>query len=390
MSNYLSSSSSGLYTYRRRTPSKLLEYINKEIIKLSVGHNSNTALLYAVEVDSAIASSLEVAKLNVPKEVKVQMIESLLAKFFAVSQAKSIPTTFLEVSNEYVMTVQALPNKIHEYKQMGTTIGQILKGVELSKIDFHVLDTLKSKILKLPKRNIQKYRDMSLTSIMKVSIELDERISNTTVNIYLKYLKSVLRFAFNRGYIEKDFTSSIKSIAYNEARLEREALALEEVKMILANVNPEIGYLVKIFLLSGMRLSELYKCKVSKVDDMFCFDLSDTHLKLKTKSSYRVVPVHEHLINELKTLPELLRKYNHVGISRTIKRAIIKLKLPNADKKSLYSLRHTFATELIQRGIDNAIVSELMGHSHHTMTLSRYSKGYTIRTLQDAINTLPD
>jgi len=62
--------------------------------------------------------------------------------------------------------------------------------------------------------------------------------------------------------------------------------------------------------------------------------------------------------------------------------------LKDTKGKSLYSLRHTFATTLIAKGIQPEVVSELMGHAHSTMTMNRYVKGYPIKVLKEAIDKL--
>ena len=60
----------------------------------------------------------------------------------------------------------------------------------------------------------------------------------------------------------------------------------------------------------------------------------------------------------------------------------------NTKGKTLYSLRHTFATELAFRAIETTIISELLGHSHNGMTMGRYVKGLPIKLLSEAINKL--
>ncbi len=50
----------------------------------------------------------------------------------------------------------------------------------------------------------------------------------------------------------------------------------------------------------------------------------------------------------------------------------------------LYDERYFLAS----RGVEVSIVSELMGHSHKSMTLNRYTKGYPIDALYAEINKL--
>lgn len=51
-----------------------------------------------------------------------------------------------------------------------------------------------------------------------------------------------------------------------------------------------------------------------------------------------------------------------------------------------HALRHTFASRLVQRGVDIAVVSRLLGHSSLEMTM-RYAH-YNTATMADAVNVL--
>ena len=43
-------------------------------------------------------------------------------------------------------------------------------------------------------------------------------------------------------------------------------------------------------------------------------------------------------------------------------------------KKSFHSLRHTFANELKQSGVNEQVASELIGHATQSITYGRYGK----------------
>jgi len=135
-----------------------------------------------------------------------------------------------------------------------------------------------------------------------------------------------------------------------------------------------------------MRRSEVYKCVIHKIDGILCFDLRQPTDKLKTQASYRVIPVHSLLIGRIFELNlDLARKKL---ISNQLKESMVKAQLEDINRKSLYSLRHSFGTELIANRVDSTIVSELMGHSVTSMTMNRYVQGYPIKRLQEAIETL--
>ena len=131
-----------------------------------------------------------------------------------------------------------------------------------------------------------------------------------------------------------------------------------------------------------MRLSELYKCSINIVDGIKCFDLTDKTIDLKTQSSRRLIPVNTAILDNIENTLEEVRTMNLKYISKETN------KLLTTDGESLYSLRHSFATELTNKQVQPELISELMGHTHSTMTLSRYSKGYDTAILFSAINKL--
>ena len=77
------------------------------------------------------------------------------------------------------------------------------------------------------------------------------------------------------------------------------------------------------------------------------------------------------------------KEYVEKAVNRVIREHI------TADsRKVLYSLRHSFATELKARGVEPLMITELMGHSRGNMTFSRYAGNYPVKTLKEAIETL--
>ena len=50
------------------------------------------------------------------------------------------------------------------------------------------------------------------------------------------------------------------------------------------------------------------------------------------------------------------------------------MKLNNIEQRSLYNLRHTFASQLISNGADIVWVSKMLGHKDVSITLKVYTK----------------
>lgn len=54
-------------------------------------------------------------------------------------------------------------------------------------------------------------------------------------------------------------------------------------------------------------------------------------------------------------------------------------------KRVFHSFRHTLADNLKQRQVEGVTIAEILGHSHGSITLSRYGKGYGPEILLNAL-----
>ena len=121
-------------------------------------------------------------------------------------------------------------------------------------------------------------------------------------------------------------------------------------------------------------------------------DRPDKHLK--TKSSRRIVPIHNILIDlDFIQFIELLKKrhtnrerlfqelkYGEGSYIRNVSYFFNKIYLTKlglkTNKKNFHSFRHTVSDHLKQKGIEPHFVNELLGHSSGNIDMDRYGKGY--------------
>ncbi len=144
------------------------------------------------------------------------------------------------------------------------------------------------------------------------------------------------------------------------------------------------NYLILEFLYgTGVRVSELCNVKLSDID--YFQDLVLIHGKGKKD---RLVPLHKRLIDELTdyvitTRQDILKHSNnkdnkHLFLNfrgsnisaRGVRMVINKILVNSGEalKISPHTLRHTFATHLLNNGADLRSVQELLGHSHLSST----------------------
>lgn len=226
------------------------------------------------------------------------------------------------------------------------------------------------------------------------------KISRATVNKYIKWIKSYLEYLKDKSYTSEDFSESLNTYPSESALMQREHLEKEEIQTLINKAkeyDEDIEILVKIHAYSGMRLSEVFKCKLEEkeiegVGNIKYFDLSDTSLQLKTLSSHRKIPLHNELLYILtkNKFEEIQIKYsaNPDFVSKKINQ-LINEHISTEKTKVLYSLRHSFATYLKQAMVEESLTAELMGHARgKTMSYGRYAGSYELKILKDTVNKL--
>lgn len=141
------------------------------------------------------------------------------------------------------------------------------------------------------------------------------------------------------------------------------------------------------------------------VDGVQVIDINDRQGKqLKNLSSRRIVPLHPRLVElgfldyvakvRARKKPRLwmnlnTKKGGKYGNSFSPRYQYINRKYVTDDRrKNFHSFRHTFVTVLKQKGVSETMISELVGHAHKSITMSRYGKQYRVERLAEAISKL--
>jgi integrase len=404
MQTYLTHTKFNTYKYQRRVPKQLLQYINNSYFRISLGADVTEATATALTYNSMINEALQLVDLNITDKIIVAKLDSLIPK--SKVQGKKLELSkeglFIDVVSSYLqsqkdnISADETRDKSYFYndictyifKQVGITNNPVLKDINYN----HLLN-FRNIIIKLPKRNIQKYRTMKIDRLLKTldNVQADDRISARTVNKYIKWLRALFNFALVRGLITVNLAQALPIQKTVDDKLQRLPLSTAEYNQLLQLLSIEKKYLTKVLKHTGMRLSELYKCTVEHIDDVLCFSLLDRNTKLKTKSSYRSIPIHSSLLNDIDKFENYRCKISSDNIAKSISKLIKEYGFMDCNKKSLYSLRHSFATELIELNAQNTIVSQLLGHSLSStggMTMARYSNGYSIFQLQETVELL--
>ncbi|MEW6063505.1 MAG: site-specific tyrosine recombinase/integron integrase [Nanoarchaeota archaeon] len=189
---------------------------------------------------------------------------------------------------------------------------------------------------------------------------------------------SALKFFYEEILKKKELFLDVKS-----PKLEKklpEALTKEEVKSLIDAIeNPKHKLLVEFMYASGLRVSE---CVNLKVNDLLLDEKIGIVKQGKGKKDRNII-LSEKLIAHLKEYLASRPNFQYIfqSVSNnpiTIRQAqkIVKAAALKAGiKKRVYChiLRSSFATHLLESGIDIRFIQELLGHSN-IATTQRYTK----------------
>jgi integrase/recombinase XerD len=243
-----------------------------------------------------------------------------------------------------------------------------------------------------------------MTKDFKKYLIRNEKLSFNTVNLYCFYVRDLEVFNFDISHLlgEKNYSiSQIKILKYSIVKFNKylnlinkneidisnipnikienkipKYLTINECKKILKiNSRPSAFYnernklIIKTFLETGIRVSELIK--ITKKD------LFENKILIRGKGNKeRFVIVSDSYINQLNQFKILVDDYIFInfnkkpltrkGVYNIIRSIGIKASLNK--EISPHILRHTFATQMLQIGVDIYSVSKLLGHSSISVT----------------------
>lgn len=216
-------------------------------------------------------------------------------------------------------------------------------------------------------------------SLRKYLATLKEKnLKARTVGRKLSSLRSFFKFLTREGYIK---TNPI--LGLSSPKLDKhlpQFLTEEEVSRLIASVLPkdERGLrdraILETFYSTGMRISELVGLRVEDIDF-----ISGVVKVMGKGRKERMLPIGEPAISAIRAYLEKRRKQpdalflnkNGRRITDRGVRNIVEKYIQIASIKqavSPHTLRHSFATHLLNRGADLRSVQELLGHANLSTT----------------------
>lgn len=262
-------------------------------------------------------------------------------------------------------------------------------------IENHLKPVLgKKKINNITNEDLQNFIILKLSTSKK---NLEKGLALKTVKDMTVLIKNTLKTATQNKLISfQNFQCKFPS-SFSKSHLKTFSVEEQKIlfKYLINNQNSKnLGIL--LCLQTGLRLGEIcglqwQDINLEKSTLTICRTLQKIYIKEKnksysktiistpkTKTSNRIIPLNIDFINLIKPFQQNKNNYFITNSTNYLKPHCYRyyyqklLHFLNLPKLRFHSLRHTFATQAIELGIDCKIISEILGHANMNTTLNLY------------------
>jgi integrase len=230
---------------------------------------------------------------------------------------------------------------------------------------------------------------IKVSHIKQWQSDLLKKVSPRRVRNVRATLSTILKDAMADELIEKNPLSLVKTVKVSKTEIT--PFNMDEIKLILENSSAQDRNFFALAFFSGMRSGEMIGLKWSDINfSKLEIKISRSRKmgvdgKTKTESSNRTIEILDPLIPYLKSQYQhtgelnsyvFLNKFNEpiYDIKRIREKGWKKtLKACNLEYRTIYQTRHSFATMMLENGEDILWLSNMLGHTDSSMTLSKYT-----------------
>lgn len=258
-------------------------------------------------------------------------------------------------------------------------IGEYLEYLELEKgLSQNTIDAYRRDLSDFA-QNVEDIHSINRMNINAYVRTLRERkLAPTSVIRKVASLRGFFKWATSSGILEKNPAATLEQ-PKTPQRLPKVVSVKEIDEMLHNNLTPLEHVMMELLYSCGLRVSELVNLKLNDID------LSSKYVRCFGKGSKeRIIPIGEQAKTVVKeyfpTRDLLIKKYN-----LTTKNLLINDNGHFVTRQDVYNfihaqgklihknisphtLRHSFATHLLENGADLRVVQELLGHSDVSTT----------------------
>lgn len=221
----------------------------------------------------------------------------------------------------------------------------------------------------LKNKNIDAYKISYKELISFLEFLNSKKYKSKTIQRHISSLKSFYGFLYKAGYTKTNF-ARLLSNPKQELRLPNYLSIIDIEKLLETELSIRDKLIIELFYSTGIRLTELINIKN--------IDINNYNKSIKIigkRNKPRIVlygDICQKLLNQYNSLSEYLftnkqgEKLSPSGVEYIIKRALQKSEI--RVYVTPHTLRHTFATHMLDNGADLITVKDLLGHSDLSTT----------------------
>jgi len=323
------------------------EHRNREVIWISFPYDQN--LVKQLKENTKARWSSSQKKWYVPDNSFYRALFGLEAKIIGKRTLSHIHPINQLALQKYIEQLQLKGYSQNTIRSYSVELAQLLKIIKSFPVN---------------QLSTEKLRSYFLYCIN--TLKLSENAIHSRMNAIKFYFEQVL-------YREKFFMEIPRP---KKPSLLPKALSTQDIKKMFKTIeNPKHQLLLKMCYGMGLRVSELVNLKITDIDSQRMQVLISQGKGKKDR--YVVLPesVLEHLrayYREYKPKDYLFEgqyggQYSVRSVQQVFKKAMQQARINK--KIGVHSLRHSYATHLIEQGVDIRFVQELLGHNNIRTTM---------------------
>lgn len=288
--------------------------------------------------------SLRTTSRQVAERVKVQIENELAARQFNIQYysphlQKKLPE-FLKEAIEY-SKVNKAPRTVEREEIIYNNFLNFCGPINISKVGI---------------RLIEKY---------KMFLQNEKNFSSAGINIELRHLSSAFTLALKYGYIQKNPFREVSKVKVPKKK--PVFLTSDQISALLKHTSGRSVYPYILTAVStGTRLGEIAGLKWENID------MDHRVIKVMGKGSKeRIIPIPANLLDYLKCQKNKTGHFikgskKRVHVSITFRKYADEIGLKGF---KFHNLRDTYASHLVQNGINLKVIQKLLGHESIQTTL---------------------
>lgn len=162
------------------------------------------------------------------------IVEPIIEKEDPEEPIEKSPKNLENILELFIMEMNTSNTQERDYRSFFKDVlfSLIDPTIPLDRITREDLLKVRQQLQRLPRRNINKYKGMSIKEILAKEIPTEDLISVKNLNKFIKWTTSLFTFAYNHNYIVRNPSINLKVKEHTIAQKERDSFTDEELGKI--------------------------------------------------------------------------------------------------------------------------------------------------------------